>query len=304
MRHCSWVIVAVAFVAVAGCNRRGGGTPPPPPVDAGSSDGGSCTPACAVGQSCCPAPGGVVCVDTTFDTSNCGSCGVTCTGGEACVSGICSGGGLPDSGPAGCVPVCSASQRCCGTACVSFSVAPGSDGRTDPTFANCNGCGLACDANRASACASLTGGAPACTCGATLACAADEECRLDGTTFSCVPSACTCAPGLDCCGTDCVDRSTDPANCGTCGFTCPTGQSCVAGSCMSTGGTCTPACVPPGIGAVGEICCAGSCVPNGVSNCGACGNTCAGGEVCTLDFATMMVCCGTEVLPGVGMCTP
>ena len=78
-----------------------------------------------------------VCVDSQSDPSNCGGCGVHCSGTETCQSGLC--------GFSACTPAIQGdpchlpgepyySGDCCGTSCV--------DTTSDP--ANCGGCNLAC----------------------------------------------------------------------------------------------------------------------------------------------------------------
>ena len=59
------------------------------------------------------------CADLQSDNLNCGGCGITCTGGEACVNGACT---------------CPPSQTFCGGVCTNM--------QTDP--ANCGSCGKAC----------------------------------------------------------------------------------------------------------------------------------------------------------------
>lgn len=261
-------------------------------------------------------------VDPINDAANCGSCGYTCASGQYCRIGRCEGtvvgdGGTPtgDGGgnPGLCSPMCSSSQRCCGTACVGRTgVAIGADGRTDPTFSNCTACGAACDPDRASACSVPGGGtgAPRCMCGVYDACGAGQMCARSGTDFACVslstdPNNCgaignvcganedciagvctprmcgsvVCAETEACCGAACVDTQTDAANCGGCGMACSGDESCQAGVCVCGSGAEARECEAPMAGMfgapgnLGESCCDGTCIANTDTNCG-CGVTC------------------------------
>jgi hypothetical protein len=218
-----------------------------------------------------------------------------------------------------CTPACSASQRCCGSTCVSRTgVAVGGDGRTDPSFGSCNGCGIACDAERASACSVPGGGAgtPRCMCGIYDQCAAGQVCVIDGGEFacvntqtdanncgevgnacaegeSCVSGSCSCNGGPECgsgqacCGSGCVDVQSDEMNCGACGTACSGDESCQSGMCVCGSGAGARACAAPmagtfGMGgSLGESCCGGTCVANTDTNCG-CGVACdtAADETC------------------------
>jgi len=59
-----------------------------------------------------------VCVDPKTDSSNCGSCGNVCLGGDTCQDGLCTGGGCPPPSWHSC-GVFSGSTHCClnGTRC-------------------------------------------------------------------------------------------------------------------------------------------------------------------------------------------
>lgn len=299
---------AVAALATlgAGCANSGGSA--------------SCDPACPTFYECCDSAGAAVCRDIVNDPNNCGGCGVVCPSGR-CTSASCVAGPPPDGGmmmgtdgsiPMGdCRPTCGSSERCCGTTCISRTgVAAGADGRSDSSFGNCNGCGIACDPDRASACSVPGGGGgmPRCMCGVYDQCGAGQICANSGGTFACVslqtdPNNCgtvghmcapgescsggtcvcgstgsACAAGQGCCGGACVDVSSDEANCGGCGMACVGGETCTAGSCGC--GTSGVRCTPPmpggpfgGGGSLGQSCCDGTCVANSDSNCG-CGVVC------------------------------
>ncbi len=297
-----------------------------PSVDGGG--GGSCTPACTAGTLCC----GTRCANPNTDPMNCGGCGVACLPGQRCSSGMCTGtpvdgGGADSGGSSMCTPSCSSSQRCCGASCVNREGPSGVlDARTDSSFGNCNGCGLACDPDRASRCGTQLGmsGPPQCLCGNNLQCPMGQACVTNDTgTFicadlnfdpmncgavgnrcgegeSCISGVCqcgstgaSCAPGQACCGGSCIDTQTDSMNCGACGNACGAGSTCSGGMCGCGGGP--PCRAPtPGVfgmgGDPGESCCGGTCVANTDTNC-AC-------EACTGDNTCQVA--GGGLLPGMG----
>jgi hypothetical protein len=290
-------------------------------IGAGCANSGgdpTCDPACPTFYMCCDGTGGVSCRAIVSDPDNCGGCGISCPS-RVCREAACVAGPAPDGGtlpgvdssiPTGdCSPSCSSTQRCCGTTCVSRMVATGGDGRSDPSFSNCNGCGIACDMNRASACSVPGGGAgmPRCMCGVYDQCGAGQVCANSGGTFSCVSTAsdpmncgmignacamgescvagmcqcgstgAACASGQACCSGMCIDSQSDAMNCGGCGMACAAGETCTAGSCGC--GTTGMRCDPPMAGtfgsggSLGESCCDGACIANSDSNCG-CGVVC------------------------------
>ena len=71
-----------AFTQIAACGSSGGN-----PVDSGTPDVmmGNDALLCSGTQQLC----GAMCTDTSSDVYNCGSCGNTCAGGEACCTGYC-----------------------------------------------------------------------------------------------------------------------------------------------------------------------------------------------------------------------
>jgi len=227
MKSNTWVVWSLfgllAAASVPGC--------------ADNTRAGDCEPACAATQECCD--------------------------GTCVFMGLCNPPGMDsgttppgtDSGPpvtTMCTPECTDQQRCCGGSCIQRAVPPDTDGRSDPSFGNCNGCGIACDSMRASSC-SVPGGGEGmarCLCGAFEQCLAGEACVNEGGSFIC------------------ISTSTDPNNCGEIGNMCATGESCVAGACVcgSSGAACS----------AGQACCAGSCVDTTMdpANCGGCGTVC------------------------------
>lgn len=289
----------------------------------------SCDPVCVDFTTCCNG----ACVSTIDDEANCGGCGIACAAGQYCESNSCMGtpsgdAGMRDSGGGGgtCRPECSASQRCCGSTCVGRSVAPSSDGRSDGSFQNCNGCGIACDTMRASSCSVPGGGEgmPRCLCGDFDQCRADEVCVSETGTWLCVststdPNNCgsvghacamgescsggtcvcgssggACSGGQACCAGTCLDVSADAMNCGACGTACGTNApNCVSGECRC--GTATACRMPtagmfPAPSDIGESCCDGACRANTSTNCG-CGVDCtAAGDTCIVS--------GGSIIPG------
>jgi len=128
-----------------------------------------------------------------------------------------------------------------------------------------------------------------------------------------------CAEPFTACDGRCVDLSSDPSHCGACGNGCPDGL-CVDGTCPGTpmvdGGSADgstdmgpadagrdamhPDFGPPPACAcnLGESCCDGRCVNTDLvtESCGACGNVCAAGEVCSTGT------CRTECGEGLTRC--
>lgn len=286
-----------AFLGVAGC---------------ADNSGTSCDPPCGASQACCDG----VCVFTVSDSLNCGTCGNACASGS-CTNGMCSAPVDTGPPPSMCVPECPASLRCCGTTCVERSVAANSDGRSSPSFDNCNGCGIACDSDRALSCSVPGGGegTPRCMCGDLDQCLPGDVCVNQGGFWTCtslstdpqncgaVGNACAegescsggmcvcgstgaqCPTGQACCGGACIDTNTDPVNCGGCGVSCtPNAPDCSGGSCTcaASGRACeepTPGLPIIGGGSPGESCCPSvGCVTNSDTSC-AC-VACSGGDEC------------------------
>lgn len=250
----------------------------------------------------CPTPTGDACVLVTSDPNNCGACGNRCAVGMMCRASACvMGSVIPDAGPGldlgppgACSPSCPSTQRCCGTSCVTRMVVSGTDGRADPSFRNCGGCGTMCDAMTASACSGT-----ACSCG-TLgrACAAGQICTNTGGGFTCQANCGTlggpCPPGATCCGAGdegmCLNTMLDTFNCGRCGNVCGAGTACSAG-------VCAPLCGAT-VCATGQLCCSGTCATAGVANCGGCGITCVADDICGAPFGGSGLCCGPELFLG------
>ncbi|HSQ63739.1 MAG TPA: hypothetical protein VLM85_11020 [Polyangiaceae bacterium] len=141
-----FVVMAIAFAGAAGACATGGnatdthssrdGSAPRP--DSGMGNDGSTTPKDSGttqndsgttqkdsstpiqdGSTCNLTVCGSLCVDTTIDDSNCGSCGHACSGGSTCSNSTCQ---------------CSGGMTLCSAVCV--------DTMTDNS--NCGGCGVPC----------------------------------------------------------------------------------------------------------------------------------------------------------------
>jgi hypothetical protein len=118
---------------------------------------------CSTGVSCPGAGGALVCVDTSSDAANCGSCGMQCINESVCVLGECACGGQMPSVCAGhCKDLASDASNCgsCGTTCLAG--VPCQDGacacppaqlcggacvdlETNPS--HCGACGVVCGAS-------------------------------------------------------------------------------------------------------------------------------------------------------------
>jgi len=276
---------------------------------------GACGNACAGGQSCvsgaCACPAGQTlcggaCVDLRTNSTNCGVCGRACVltnATSACVSSVCA------------VTACGTGFADC-----DGSAASGCETNTQTDSTNCGACGRTCGAGQvcsrgvcATTCATplttcSSGGASYCAnttidpanCGAC-----GRACALPNASASgCGAGACTvqtCATGFgDCNGTasdGCeTNLLTSSASCGACGRACTLANAtaaCGAGACAIT------AC------ATGFFNCNGTasdgCEVNlqaDNNNCGACGRTCAAGQVCssgacTATCASPLTTCGT-----------
>lgn len=213
--------------AAAGATTSAGTSPGSgAPATGGSSGASTCTPPCAVGQTCssgacvCAAGRldcGGTCVEVQSDPNNCGKCANACPANQVCSKGACGAG-------------CAAGLTKCGAACVDIT---GSQ-------ANCGTCGNTCPADQScwqSACICPTGQA---TCGANGACvdvlSSTTNCGKCGTKCAtgatCSMGACACPGTQIACNGACVDSSADKNNCGACGKVCGSGTSCLSGACL------------------------------------------------------------------------
>lgn len=214
------------------------------------------------------------CVDSRFDPSNCGGCGVTCGAGFACLLGSC-------------MPACGGGTLPCGGTCVAAA--------SDP--ANCGMCGRSCAAGEICVGGSCFQPCPAgqAACGPVCA-ALDRDAQHCGMCDRACPSgsACVlgvCTPGCSaplavCTSGQCVDPRNDPDHCGGCDQACPpvTGaaracasNTCVTGPCMPGFENCNNL---PADGCEADL-------GFDAQNCGGCNQPCNAGESCALG-----VCCG------------
>jgi Protein of unknown function (DUF1566) len=241
---------------------------------------GKCIYACAAGHADCH-DAGIGCTVTLGTTSDCASCGASCSGATpVCQATAGLGYACGDS--------CAAGETACGGACTSLA--------TDPN--NCGACGHACNIPDAvascggSSCviASCAPGYADCDKLASTGCevntAADVNncgacgipCAPANGTGACHASSCvvaSCTAGFADCdhlgSTGCeIDTNGDANNCGACGHACAPAQICSSGTCLC------PASTPTFCSA------SGACVntTNDNANCATCGNACPTGQIC------------------------
>lgn len=252
-------------------------------------------------------------VHVLADANHCGSCNNVCPNGGTCLAGVCQcGSGLVDCNGQ-CVDLASDTNHCgsCNSPCFFPNATAICQSGTcdidfcDSGFEDCdgdslNGCEvyLPTDSNHCGSCGNTCPGGSICSAG-----------------------ACQCGSGLTDCGSQCVDLNTDSNNCGTCNNACTGGSVCSSGACLCTAGlsNCFGQCVDLDIDANNCGTCGTDCsnAPNVVqafcqngmcdiadcaanyadcdalpfngcetnldsdSNCGACGNTCPGGFICS-----------------------
>jgi hypothetical protein len=160
-----------------------------------------------------------VCVNTTYDPTNCGMCGNMCSADTVCNAGNCEGS-------------CGTGTTECDQACVDTMVDPD----------NCGTCNNTCNAGEVcsqGSCANSCGSGTTECSGMCVDTDVDfDNCGSCGNSCdpgeSCNAGQCTtCAPPRMVCGASCVDTQTDEDHCGTCNNTCSNGQACVNGSCAA-----------------------------------------------------------------------
>ncbi len=125
-------------------------------------------------------------------------------------------------------------------------------------------------------------------------CGTDQSC-VQG-VCQCAGGACQCSAGMTECSGACVDTMTSDAHCGVCNNACSGGKTCNNGSCTCPGATCpdgscdTGSCSCP----TGKTFCeaSGGCVDteSDASNCGTCGNQCAGDQICQTGLCSAASC--------------
>lgn len=158
------------------------------------------------------------CFNLSVDVNHCGSCDVSCGGGEQCVESMCIAQD-PDAG------------RDAGEADADAGDAATPDGGpTVPLPPRCTGPGSA---------ESCVCGLGQIKCGDTCRNVGSDPNNCGACDNSCGPGAfCVggmclpaCEPPLTQCGPLCVDLQTDPHNCGSCGNVCESGI-CSEGECI------------------------------------------------------------------------
>ena len=235
-----------------------------------------------------------------FDVNNCGACGHQCGPGEICWNmgchDLCAVNGFPDRCGDTCVDLQKSDNACgdCSTRCPT----------AEPTKP-------ALPADMYYGCANATCGQPKCidetmadcngktSDGCETPIHTNENCR--GCGDKCLPGkdcrkspatgwGCLCEDGLVWCNGDCRDIQDDPSNCGGCARICPGENapnfitSCSKGTC---GGKCSD----------GYLDCDGQ-LSNGCEvdvridnrNCGACGQACSPGQVCSRGECQLTAC--------------
>jgi hypothetical protein len=231
-------------------------------------------------------------------SDRCSEGAAICEGGSV---SACRPNGVPSSDPARCGPMCgrcdpkladrcdqgrcrcgdgdacTAGSTCCAGTCVDL--------QSDPT--NCGACGKKCS----------VGAHAAATCSAG-SCASEVTCDAGwGRCDLAQPHSCD------------TRLDSDPMNCGTCGNVCVTsgpgarGTACKGGRCLcGDGPACGPSqvCCGSGSGAVCADLSEGSMSQAGITNCGACGNSCP--AVPNADVACVAGSCKNSCRPGWTSC--
>ena len=218
-----------------------------------------CAKPTAVTGDQCPAGGlscGGTCVDPKTDESNCGACGVACSGGHSCQDGQC---------------LCQGGLSACGNLCVNL--------QSDP--AHCGACGTSCAAgqvcNQSACSSSCSSGLTNCSGACANLMTDSQNCGSCGHAcaagLACSNGQCGCPSGQTLCGTNCVDTNTSAVNCGMCGKSCAATQTCNNGTCGCASGQVT---CPNGTCAASTAACNGGSGGSGGGSGGAGGG--AGGS--------------------------
>jgi hypothetical protein len=158
----------------------------------------TCVTTCAPSYASCSSG----CGDLTSDNSNCGTCGIPCTGGKICTSSTCQ---------------CPAGQGLCGgTTCVDITAAE-----------HCSTNGITCNLCVGTA-------TPWCVSGTCAQCRAGGSDCTGGRT--CSNGTCSCPAGTTDCGSSgCINvNGSDGTHCGSCTNVCASNQTCSSGTCTCT----------------------------------------------------------------------
>ena len=253
--------------------------------------------------------------DMQTDGQNCGSCGIVCQEGKACVGGKCVQNSCSGNTPDLCVVN---GQNVCKNI-------GGSDA------AHCGACNYVCANN-------------------PVANATSKSCNNGECQYTCNEGYTNCG-GMTASSINCIktsDLQTDGQNCGSCGIVCQEGKACVGGKCVQNScsgvtpdlcvvngqnvcknisgsdaehcGACNYACANnPIANATSNSCLNGVCqyscnggytncggdtaasincvkttaLQTDVNNCGACGNVCGPGNSCVSGKCEISVCSGS-----------
>jgi hypothetical protein len=143
---------------------------------------GVCGKSCSGDEACCAGS----CTGTKNDANNCGACGMKCASGASCEGDKCKtpaqppmDAGMPPPMPGTCQPACGAGQTCCNGSCV--------DTKTD--IRHCGKCGDAC-----------TGSQPGCCNAKCVDLVSNSNCGQCGRDCSLLTNGgltCTCTKGSD-----------------------------------------------------------------------------------------------------------
>ncbi|MEZ4407046.1 MAG: hypothetical protein R3A52_11285 [Polyangiales bacterium] len=282
----------------------------PPHATGGCSASRCVVAACDAGWADCngnPADG----CETNLQTSvsSCGRCGAACSanhGTPSCAAGACGiacATGYGDCNGVvsdGCeTPLATTPAHCgmCGRACSLPNATAGCAAGACTVAACAAGFGD-CDGNAANGCETNLGTTPS-SCGAC-----GNVCRLANATAGCAAGACTvtaCASGYGNCDGAAANGcetplATTPAHCGACGRACSL-PNATAGC---AGGACTVAACATGWGNC-DGAAANGCetnTTNSTAHCGACGNACPTGQVCSGSRCTNICAAPTTFCSG------
>ncbi len=229
--------------------------------------------------------------DVDGDVNNCGDCGLKCPSGELCFKGQCNDpctlAGMPDKCGGQCTNLLTDDRNCgaCGTAC--DPTGPGAPLLPADMFYGCSGgtCGkrkshLAnrrdCNNDPSDGCEVTIHTDEHCG-GCNDACPAGKRCLLSNGKY-----ACECEDDrLTLCGVFCADLDSDVENCGGCERACP-GLKLPHSVATCTFGICSSQCTTDYAdcdGLADNGCEVNTRIDN--RHCGACGNACSPGQVCS-----------------------
>ena len=258
---------------------------------ADESNCGGCGTVCNAGEECaegiCCLSGQTncsgACADLQTDPDHCGACDAGCQAGEVCSAGVCG-------------PACGAGETDCGGSCVDLQTDAAHCGACDNacTYANAQGvcsagvCGLGacdnlwgnCDGDDQNGCErDLSTDLQHCG-------ACDAACAFDNAAASCAAGVCSmgaCDAGYADCDTNpatgCEADLSAPGTCGDCDTSCSydhaaaacNNGACEIGACDTGWGNCDS---DDQNGCETDV-------RENTSHCGACGNPCQPGQVCT-----------------------